>query len=169
VPLLTGIQTALQNALGEMRGIAAGLALPQLAGLSPAELFEHAARAHEKRTHTPVDIQLSHLPAQLSLPTKITVYRLVQEALTNSFKHAGGVAERICAEGMDGGLLSIEVSDRGPGFDPSKAVDTGDHLGLVGMRERVESLGGTFEIKSSREGTVVRVLLHVPEPGGSDE
>ncbi len=167
--LLGNIQSALQNALAEMRGIASGLALPQLAGLSPAEVFEHAARAHEKRTHTQVDLELIHLPADLPLPVKITAYRLVQEALTNSFKHAGGTGQRVCAEGLEQGL-SIEVSDRGRGFDASKAIDTGDHLGLVGMRERVESLGGTFEIDSrARQGTTVRVMLNLRRPGGSNE
>ncbi len=167
--LLTGIQSALQNALAEMRGIAAGLALPQLAALGPAELFEHAARAHEKRTHTRVELELHDLPAELSLPTKITAYRLVQEALTNSFKHAGGAGQRVCAQGSREGL-SIEIRDQGPGFDSSQAIDSGDHLGLVGMRERVESLGGTFEIESQPGlGTTVKALLHLPQPGGSDE
>ncbi len=167
--LLTGIQSALQNALAEMRGIAAGLALPQLAGLSPAELFEHAVRVHEKRTHTQVDLELNGLPAELPLPIKITAYRLVQEALTNSFKHAGGAGQQVCAQGSDEGL-SIEIRDQGPGFDASQAIDSGEHLGLVGMRERVESLGGRFEIESRPDhGTTVKALLRISGPGGRDE
>jgi signal transduction histidine kinase len=169
VGLLTGIQSALQNALAEMRGIAAGLALPQLAALSPMEVFEHAARAHEKRTHTSVELKLNSLPGDLPLPTKIVVYRLVQEALNNSFKHAGGAGQQVCAEGSEAGLL-IQVSDQGPGFAEQQAAEAGDHLGLVGMRERVESLGGTFEIHSmAGRGTTITALLSLPKSGGSDD
>ncbi len=167
--LLNSIQSALQHALTEMRGIASGLALPQLASLTPAQIFEHAVRAHEKRTHTAVELELHNLPGELPLPVKITAYRLVQEALTNSFKHAGSIGQRVCAQGTDEGL-SIEMSDRGPGFAAGQAIESGDHLGLLGMRERVESLGGTFAIESSPgQGATVRVLLNLPRPGGSDE
>lgn len=167
--LLTGIQSALQHALAEMRGIASGLALPQLVSLRPAQVFEHATRAHEKRSHTKVELDLQNLPEELPLPVKITAYRLVQEGLTNSFKHAGGTGQRVCAQGMDDGL-SIEISDRGPGFEAGQAIESGDHLGLAGMRERVESLGGTFEIESSPgRGTTVRALLNLPRTGGSGE
>jgi signal transduction histidine kinase len=152
-----------------MRGIAAGLSLPQLASLSPAEVFQHAAQAHEKRTHTAVDLELSDLPTELPLPVKITVYRLVQEALTNSFKHAGGAGQKVCAHGSQQ-ALSIEISDRGPGFPTSQAIDTADHLGLVGMRERVESLGGAFEIYGhTGQGTTVKAVLNLPAPGGIHE
>lgn len=169
VGLLTGIQSALQTALGEIRGIASGLALPQLAALSPAQLFEHAARAHEKRTNTSVEVELKSLPGELPLPVKITAYRLVQEALNNSFKHAGGAGQKVCARGADQALW-IEISDTGPGFEAGQAMDAGDHIGLVGMRERVESLGGTFEIHSQPgQGTAVSALLSLPASGASDD
>jgi len=169
VELLNGIQSALQNALGEIRGIASGLALPQLAALSPAQLFEHAARAHEMRTHTSVEVELKSLPGELPLPVKITAYRLVQEALNNSFKHAGGAGQKVRARGADQALW-IEISDTGPGFEAGQAMGAGDHIGLVGMRERVESLGGTFEIHSQPgQGTAVSALLSLPASGASDD
>lgn len=167
--LLSGIQSALQNALTEVRGISSGLALPQLARLSPTEMFAHAVRAHERRTHTTVELEVEDLPDELPLPIKITAYRLVQEALNNAFKHAGGTGQRVCVQGADQSLL-IEVSDRGPGFDGDAAMGEGDHLGLVGMRERVESLGGTFEIQSrAGEGTTIKARLNLPASGASHE
>ncbi len=167
--LLTGIQSALQSALTEVRGISSGLGLPQLGQLTPAEVFAHAVHAHERRTHTTVELETRDLPAELPLPFKITAYRLVQESLTNAFKHAGGAGQRVCAQEKDGGLL-IEVSDRGPGFDEAAAIGAGDHLGLVGMRERVESLGGTFEVQSGAgEGTTIRTVLPLPASGAGNE
>jgi signal transduction histidine kinase len=167
--LLTGIQAALQNALTELRAISSGLGLPQLTSLSLEETLAHAAHAHERRTHTRVDLDLHDLPQQLPLPIKITAYRLVQEALNNAFKHAGGAGQHVSAQGS-GTTLSIEISDRGPGFDADQAMGLEDHLGLVGMRERVESLGGTFQVESRRgEGTRICAILNLIAPGGTDE
>ena len=167
--LLSRIQSALQSALAEMRGIAAGLALPQLASLSMEETLAHAARAHERRTHTSVELELRDLPEQLPLPIKITAYRLVQEALNNAFKHAGGIGQRVSAWGAEKSLC-IEISDQGPGFEAEHSMGTDEHLGLVGMRERVESLGGVLEIESrAGQGTKVKAELNLPRAGGNDE
>ena len=55
----------------------------------------------------------------------------------------------------------IEVADEGPGFDPK---DVGaQKLGLAGLRDRVESLGGTFQLLSSDRGTIVRMSLNIEE------
>jgi len=71
-------------------------------------------------------------------------------------RHAGGEHVLVHLPG-DGANLRLAVSDRGPGFDPEAAEHSG-RLGLAGMRERAELLGGTFEVESSPGvGTVVRV------------
>ncbi len=166
--LLTGIQAALQSALAELRAISSGLSLPQLAGLSPAETLAHAARAHERRTHTTVKLVLNDLPGRVPLPIKITAYRLVQEALNNAFKHAGAVGQQVSAHGSERAIF-IQISDSGPGFEADKAMGLDEHLGLVGMRERVESLGGTFEVDSRRgAGTKVSAILNLPASGATD-
>src|SRR6202022_4711045 len=93
-----------------------------------------------------------------------TVYRLVQEALTNVAKHAN--AERVRVEVVaSNGQVSVEVADDGSGFDIA-AVDAG--FGLTGMRERVALAGGTIEIASGRGGTSVRAALpaHYTDPAG---
>jgi len=59
--------------------------------------------------------------------------------------------------------ILIEVIDQGPGFDVTKPIDWDDHLGLSGMRERVESLGGLFKVESAADsGTkvIARLPLH---------
>jgi signal transduction histidine kinase len=156
---LSGIQSSLQSAHKEVRAISTGLSLPQLAELSLPETVIRAVRAHERRTGSRVDLDAGPLPEQAALPVKITIYRVIQESLNNSFRHAGGVNQRIrvC---MEADLLVLEVSDAGPGLaDPSKAALDG-HLGLVGMRERVESLGGTFSVESGPgQGTHITARL----------
>ena len=93
-------------------------------------------------------------PDRLAPETESTIYRLVQEALTNAAKHAG--AERVRVEvARSNGTVEVLVEDDGRGFDP--ALPTRG-LGLVGMRERVELTGGLLEI-SSRPGTRVSARL----------
>jgi signal transduction histidine kinase len=93
-------------------------------------------------------------PGRLPPDTESTIYRLVQEALTNAAKHA--CADRVRVEvARANGTVEVLVEDDGHGFDP--ALPTSG-LGLVGMRERVELTGGRLEI-SSRPGTRVSARL----------
>lgn len=157
------IQTALQSALKDLRAISAGLRLPELVGLSPAEVAERAVRDYERKTGASVALLLESLPGAVPLPLAITLYRLLQEALVNGFRHADGVGQRVRLWiGRD--ELCAQVSDAGSGFDP-RAVQGDERLGLSGMRERAEILGGTFEVHSaSGRGTVVRARLPLTLP-----
>jgi signal transduction histidine kinase len=88
--------------------------------------------------------------------TENTIYRVVQEALTNVAKHAG--ADRVRVEvARANGTVEVVVEDDGRGFDPAAACEG---FGLVGMRERVELTGGRLEIRSDG-GTRVSALLPV--------
>ncbi len=85
-----------------------------------------------------------------------TVYRLVQEALTNVAKHARASSVRVVVREHEDGELLVEVSDDGRGFD----LSAGTHgFGLRGMRERVGLAGGTLDISSNDDGTLLRVRL----------
>ncbi|HBQ16452.1 MAG TPA: histidine kinase, partial [Myxococcales bacterium] len=84
------------------------------------------------------------------------IYRLVQEALTNVFKHAEASEVRVSVRGDEGGVMA-EVLDDGRGFDP-EATPSG--WGLRGLRERAEALGGELDVQSGAGGTAVR--LRVP-------
>jgi signal transduction histidine kinase len=97
------------------------------------------------------------------LPPRVEValYRVCQEALTNIASHARAtrVTVRLVATPE---AVQLTVRDDGHGFDPSSVAD--DRHGIVGMRERVEILGGSLEIESDTgEGT--RVAVTVPLEG----
>ena len=156
---LPAIQTSMQNAIQEVRGLASGLGLPQLDGLRLNEVLRLVVSSHERRTGSKVKLGIAGLPEQADLSMKITVYRIVQEALNNAFHHAGGTGQAVSAQ-AEAGRIQIEVSDQGPGFDVNQSIDWEQHLGLAGMRERVESLGGAFSIESTiGHGTRVKVSL----------
>ncbi|HSJ87055.1 MAG TPA: ATP-binding protein, partial [Anaerolineales bacterium] len=71
---------------------------------------------------------------------------------------------------MDESLLTLEVSDDGPGFVEQSTATFNGHLGLAGMRERVESLGGTFSVKSGPDkGTQVTARLALRAEEGEHE
>jgi len=169
VEALTSIQSALQNAQKEVRAISTGLSLPQLVELSLRETVIRAVRAHERRTGSRVKLEVAPLPEQAALPVKITVYRVLQESLNNAYRHAGAANQSIRVF-MDGDLLALEVSDEGPGFVPQSSATFNGHLGLAGMRERVESLGGTFSVKSELgKGTQVTARLVLRAEEGANE
>ena len=89
-----------------------------------------------------------------------TIYRVVQEALTNIVKHAGAKAARVDLR-ADVGHVVVQIADDGHGFD----VDISSAgFGLRGMRERILVAGGDFAIDSSAAGTAVTVTL--PLTGG---
>ncbi|WP_457787487.1 sensor histidine kinase [Pseudomonas sp. PL-6] len=156
---LETIRSAAQESLREIRGISRGLALPEINELSLDELLKLVVQRHEQRSETKVQLELGELPAILSLPYKICVYRLVQEALNNAFHHAGGQGQSVRAECRQG-VLEVQVADAGAGIDQTRQAATGSHrsrLGLAGMRYRVESLGGTFDLESAPgQGTRVK-------------
>jgi signal transduction histidine kinase len=84
-----------------------------------------------------------------------TIYRLVQESLTNVIKHAHASKVRVSVATIDG-EVRIEVQDNGVGLDPG---GRSDGFGLAGMRERVYLAGGTIELESGGSGTLVRARL----------
>jgi len=111
-----------------------------------------------------VDLRLDLAYEQGRAPTRHTpeleasVYRIVQEALTNAVKHGGATHARVEIR-EDDSTVHVVIRDDGAGFDPS-AVSVG--FGLLGMRERVELLGGTLEIESvPGSGATVKVSIPV--------
>jgi signal transduction histidine kinase len=101
------------------------------------------------------------------LPTAVesTLYRIVQEALTNVARHAGARNVGVVLECASDTVIAI-VEDDGRGFDPHRiGVDGSVHLGLRGIRERAALLGGAVTIESSAGTTSLFVSLpiHAPE------
>ncbi|MBI3165901.1 MAG: sensor histidine kinase [Chloroflexi bacterium] len=162
------IQTALKSALNDMREILAGLRLPEINQLSAVGTAERAIHDYQRKTGETVILQVGGKLDDAPLSVKITMYRILQESLANSFRHAVGADKRVRID-RQGNQLIAEVSDNGGGFD-QKAILSEDHLGLVGMRERVEILGGTFEVESAAgKGTIIRTHLPLNEAERDNE
>jgi len=153
------ISNSVTSALKDLRAISVGLRLPELTHLSPEEVAQRAVRDYQRKTGRTVIMKLEDVPADALIPIKITLYRVLQESLMNGFAHAGGAEQSVYVWQANGSLVA-EVSDDGKGFDLQMAGQDG-HLGLVGMRERVELLSGTFVIDTT-PGQGTRVCVTIP-------
>jgi signal transduction histidine kinase len=111
------------------------------------------------------EISLPQEPGRLDGELESTVYRLVQEALTNVAKHAGAMNVRVSVRSVEG-QLQLEVQDDGAGFDAG-AVSHG--FGLAGMRERAGLAGGGLEIDTGGRGTLVTATLPVRKADAGDD
>jgi signal transduction histidine kinase len=158
-PNLPVIQGALRASLDDLRNIAAGLGVPGIAELTLAETARRAVRDVERQAGVKIEARIGEIPGTASLATKITAYRLLQESLSNSHRHAPGGAPTV-RMWHDNHQVRIDVSDCGAGFDPELAARAG-RLGLAFMQERVRLLGGTIEIESA-PGHGTRVLAGLP-------
>ena len=157
------IQTALKGALQEVRSLSAGLVIPELKDLSAIEAVTKVIERHESRTSTEVNHQLKNIPDKLSTPIKICIYRLVQEGLNNAYRHGNGIDQYVSVTVQDSQLI-LTISDGGPGMDTDDTgrINDTEHLGLRGMRERVESLGGDFQIIGASKAGGVTLIAVMP-------
>jgi signal transduction histidine kinase len=100
----------------------------------------------------------------VSITQRITLYRILQETLTNAHRHGHATEVRMRVAEDEGGI-TLEVADDGVGFDPESVQRRRPGMplarfGLHGMRDRAQILGGTFEITSAHgAGTMVTVFL----------
>jgi signal transduction histidine kinase len=140
------LRKVLTDTLKDIRNISGGLSLPEIQNMPLGRALELCAQSHERRTASRVKVTAAGLAHDVSTATKICLYRFVQEALNNAFRHAGGAGQVVALTYRDG-AVSVTVSDTGPGFDPASTLQ-GERLGLAGLRDRVLSLGGTFQVQS---------------------
>jgi signal transduction histidine kinase len=146
--------------VANLRSLIAELRPPALdeIGLVPAieTLAQRVATNEGMTVETNIALSLEDAD-RLAPEAESTVYRLVQEALTNIGKHAGAGRVEIELLKQRGEAVSVSIKDDGCGFDPA-APAAG--FGLVGMRERVTLVGGSVDIESAEgSGTIVRAVI----------
>ncbi len=138
------------------------------AGLGPAVRWY--ARGFAERSKIAVTVDIPDDFGRASQEVETTVFRVVQEALTNVHRYSGSNTARIRIS-RENGRLSAEVQDEGCGLavvSEGMRSKAPSGVGIAGMRERVQHLNGTFEIESAPgRGTVLRVGL--PIDGGGDQ
>ncbi|MDQ1659290.1 MAG: hypothetical protein QOD41_4373 [Cryptosporangiaceae bacterium] len=152
---ITDVAAGLMDVIDELREISRGIhpAILSTAGLRPA------LRALGRRSAVPVEMDL-RIDGDLPEPVEVGAYYVVSEMLTNAAKHAHASVVEVHAE-ASGGSLRVCVRDDGVG-----GADPLDGSGLVGLKDRIEALGGTFSMRSPvGRGTTVTCELPVLASG----
>ncbi len=148
---LASVHRAAEENLAKIRNMALLLRPSMLDELGLVPALRWQAREIARRSGLRVKMIADDIADDLPDSHRTCIYRVVQEALHNCVKHSGAGEVRVAIRGEAGGL-SVVVQDDGVGFDSSR--DRG--LGLLGMAERVNRLGGRFDVVSRPgEGTVV--------------
>lgn len=160
--ILEEIRRELAEAADGLRRYAQGLRPPALDELGLGPAIESHVRHISEAAVAPVEVKTAGVGRLESPEAELALYRIVQEAITNALRHSGARRVRVNLERCDGVVVAT-VSDDGIGFDVEGVMGNPrrDHgLGLFGMRERAEYVGGRVEVDSQpRKGTTVRVAV----------
>jgi len=152
---VTALRRIVENTVRMVRNITLLLSPSMLDDLGLIPALEWQAREVSRQTGLRVDVAAGGVSDQLPEEFKTCIYRVVQEALHNTARHAGAGAVRIVAQQEPRRLL-LSVQDDGRGFDVKRSRG----LGLLGMEERVAHLGGTLQLVSEPgSGTLISVIL----------
>jgi signal transduction histidine kinase len=138
------IKSVAETAVKSIRDIALLLRPPMLDDLGLVPALEWQAREISRRSDMEVEVHSENVSEDLGDETKVTIYRLVQEALSNAATHASAKNAKVTVvQGSDN--ITVEITDDGHGFDPQRKRG----MGILGMEERVRRLGGTLTIEST--------------------
>jgi signal transduction histidine kinase len=156
---IAGVAAELMGVIDDLREISRGIhpAILSRAGLRPA------LRALGRRSTVPMEVDV-RVDGRLPEPVEVGAYYVVSEMLANAEKHARASVVEVDAE-TSGGMLRLRVRDDGiGGADPVRGS------GLLGLKDRIEALGGTFSVHSPvGDGTTVSCELPVTAGGGPPE
>ena len=148
------------GALAEMRTLLYELRLDTFERAKLATLLQQAADVFTGRTHIPVEVTTETDP-ELPVETKLALYRIGQEALNNTAKHATATHVSITLLDEDGDLV-LRIQDDGQGFNPDAVAEAG--IGLSIMQERATDIHADLAI-SSAEGQGTTVTARWPKDG----
>ena len=159
---LVDMEGTIARSIKELRRVVVGLRPPALDELGLAHALQQSL---EELEHDGVECKFSQIGTPWRLPAsmEIAVYRVVQEAISNIRKHAKATRVNLRLQFQEDKLM-VDISDNGQGFNLSRTLDSAisvGHLGLLGMKQRAEMLGGDIQIRTS-EGDGTTITLNLP-------
>lgn len=162
---LLDLRDQLKHALEDVRHLARDLRPAILDHLGFTATLEKHAEAFRQRTSIQLALQLDAAAVSIFDQHHLThLYRLTQEALQNIEDHSRADQALVALGPHEDGIF-LEIKDNGRGFTPDRVIEaqSDGHLGLLGMRERAELLGGQFFLESiPKNGTTIRISVPPP-------
>jgi len=162
---LNQVSLMVETSLREIKSFLGTFRPPEFHTRSLLPIIQGLVIQHEEWSGSTVELTVEALPDEISLPVKIALYRILQEALSNAYRHAG-VDHHWVRLWTENDLICLQVIDKGKGFKPPPldgpmATEREEHIGLRGMRDRVALLGGSFSLFSA-PGKGTRIEVKVP-------
>ena len=162
---LTAIEETLRASIKELRQVLAGLRPPALEEMGLTHAI-HQDMGRLEADGVSCSFEVEGTAVRLPASAEIAVFRTAQETLTNVSKHAQATEVSLKLDFRDDELL-IEIRDNGCGFNVSRALETAGsagHMGLLGIKQRVDALGGVLQITSDQgSGTGVEIRMPIQQ------
>jgi signal transduction histidine kinase len=163
-PMVERILRTLDSTVTAVQRIASELRPSVLDDLGLFAAIEAEARLFEERSGIECELSVPDEPPGVDKTQATAIYRIVQEALTNVARHSNASRVEIRVRERAGELL-LEIRDDGQGIEAGHVLDP-ESLGLAGIRERADMLGGTAHIEGVQgRGTIVSIRMPVAAPG----
>ena len=171
-PIVAELDEILRESMIEIRTISYLLHPPLLDGIGLDMAVRIYLEGFSKRTGIKVELDLPQDTERMPVAVELVLFRVIQEALTNVWRHSGSATARIELAQQplaEGDQVTLSIKDFGKGIPRSIRMSTLAHtkikhnasmgLGLVGMRERLHQIGGSLEIDSTSGKTVIRAIV----------
>lgn len=158
-------RNAAQDSLSEARRFVAALSPSGLEGSTLPDALQRLCDTTSERHHLAVRFDHGEQPGALPTAHEATLLRVAQSALANTIRHARAESVTLSLD-VDGDHVVLDIADDGVGFDSTRRPEQrsdGTGFGLVTMRARVEDLGGTVTVRTSR-GQGTRLTAQLPLP-----
>jgi signal transduction histidine kinase len=155
------ILKVVDTCIKDVRTISHLLHPPLLDEIGLSSALDWYVNEFSKRGRIAVTLEMPPELGRIKFETETAVFRIVQEALTNIYRHSGARNARISIE-SDASTLRLQISDDGRGISPdilTRIAAGQSGVGVTGMSERVRLLGGRFHIESDQRGTRLHVEL----------
>jgi len=164
--LWSEVEDLMQQSIAEVRTLSYLLHPPTMDAAGLASAAQWFVEGFAQRSGIAVNLNLDKNLPRLPDIVELTLFRVMQEALTNVHRHSGSSTAEILLQKKDG-QLTLEVKDHGSGIKPelltrSRETGAGLGIGLTGMIERIRDLGGILHIDSDSNGTSVKATIPVP-------
>ncbi len=161
------IRVSIKTIVEDLRGICSNLRPPTIDSLGLSAALRSYTSDWSHRTGIPVDLTLNENLGRLPETLELSIFRIVQEALNNIWKHAGATKTAVALQPVSARRLLVTVTDNGKGmdtpFDLANLSNEG-HYGLLGISERVALMGGRLRMQNGAEsGTILQVELPHPK------
>ena len=173
--LLADSSDLVEEAINELRTMSYLLHPPLLDDLGLEGALPWYVEGFSRRSGIKMKLSVQASLGRLPPEVELTLYRIVQEALTNIHRYSGSATGEITVF-RDNGRVTLTILDHGRGFPPGLLESDGDTspavgVGIPGMRERVRQLGGELQLQSGSQGALIRAILPLiamPSSEGKD-